>query len=183
MSKQRIVNTDQLDLWFHQGIDLKNRIIYLDDDISTESVSGVIKAISILNDLGSDPITLTINSAGGDETAGFALYDIIRGSAAPVFTHGLGQVGSMALIVFMAGDVRTCSERCVFMNHAGSEDLSGKPYEIETEFRMFKQRESWCNQILAERSIKDVDYWKRSSVYKEVYYTRTEALEVGIITE
>jgi ATP-dependent protease ClpP protease subunit len=89
----------------------------------------------------------------------------------------------MALIVFMAGDVRTCSRHCVFMNHAGNGDFKGKPFQIETEFQMFKLQEDWCSRILAERSNRPADYWTHSAQFKDMYYDRHSAFEVGILTE
>lgn len=50
-----------------------------------------------------DGITLYIDSPGGDCEAGFALIDLMRWSPVPIATVGLGMVGSMALLVLMAG--------------------------------------------------------------------------------
>ena len=48
-------------------------------------------------------LQLIINSGGGDLNAAFAVIDIMRGSPIPVYTTGLGMVGSAAFAMFIAG--------------------------------------------------------------------------------
>ena len=48
-------------------------------------------------------LQLIINSGGGDLNTAFAVIDIMRGSPIPVYTTGLGMVGSAAFAMFIAG--------------------------------------------------------------------------------
>lgn len=71
-------------------------------DVST--VTPVIEAILEAN-LGNrrEPLRLWVDSPGGSVDQGFALLDIMRWSQVPIATCGLGLVGSMGLLVVMAG--------------------------------------------------------------------------------
>ncbi len=71
--------------------------------------------------------TLFINSQGGDEMAGFAIYDLLRTyvkGGYEIDCVGLGQVQSAAILPFLACDVRKTSEHCAFAIHHGTYDLS-----------------------------------------------------------
>lgn len=174
---------EDLPFWFGIGVDLKGRHLFLEGEIDGDMAATASKAVLLLQSINTDPIQITINSVGGEIVHGLALYDLLRASPCEINMHGTGQVASMALIVFMAGDVRTCSKHCVFMNHAGNGNFDGKPYQIETEFQIFKLREDWCSRILADRSNRPADYWTHSAQFKDIYYDRDSAYEVGILTE
>ena len=50
-----------------------------------------------------DMLNLIICSPGGDLNASFAMVDVMRGSAIPIRTVGLGQIASAGLMIFIAG--------------------------------------------------------------------------------
>ncbi|PTT90266.1 Clp protease [Pseudomonas sp. HMWF031] len=66
---------------------------------------------------GATRIRLHISSDGGSTGYGFALYNFLRSLPIPVDTHNLGNVGSMANIVFLAGEVRTAARHSRFLLH------------------------------------------------------------------
>lgn len=52
------------------------------------------------------PITLYINSPGGEVQSGLALYDVMQAVSCPIHTVCLGMAASMAALLFIAGDKR-----------------------------------------------------------------------------
>lgn len=52
------------------------------------------------------PITLYINSPGGEVQSGLALYDVMQAVSCPIHTVCLGMAASMAALLFIAGDRR-----------------------------------------------------------------------------
>ena len=52
------------------------------------------------------PVTLFINSPGGEVQSGLALYDVMRAISCPVRTVCIGTAASMAALLFVAGDRR-----------------------------------------------------------------------------
>lgn len=72
--------------------------------VDDENVGPVIEAILNANLSGRrEPLRLWVNSPGGNIDQGFALLDIMRWSRLPIATCGLGLVGSMGLMLVMAG--------------------------------------------------------------------------------
>jgi ATP-dependent Clp protease protease subunit len=87
------------------------------DQFSTTAVSDSILAMN--RDDPTKPITVFIDSPGGDVNSGFILYDTIRMSRAPVKT--VGQVGaSAATILLAAGTERLVYPSARFMLHLPS---------------------------------------------------------------
>lgn len=52
------------------------------------------------------PITLYINSPGGEVQSGLALYDVMQAVSCPIHTVCLGMAASMAALLFITGDQR-----------------------------------------------------------------------------
>lgn len=52
------------------------------------------------------PITLYINSPGGEVQSGLALYDVMQAVSCPIHTVCLGMAASMAALLFIAGGQR-----------------------------------------------------------------------------
>ncbi|MBF8756512.1 ATP-dependent Clp protease proteolytic subunit [Pseudomonas guariconensis] len=66
---------------------------------------------------GATRIRLHISSDGGSTGYGFALFNFLRSLPVPVDTHNLGNVGSMANIMFLAGEQRTAARHSRFLLH------------------------------------------------------------------
>jgi ATP-dependent Clp protease protease subunit len=79
-------------------------VIILSGEIDDASAERVCKDIISYNLAGEvDQIQFLINSSGGLCSSGFAIIDMMEWSKLPVTTAGIGMIGSMGLMVFMAG--------------------------------------------------------------------------------
>lgn len=79
-------------------------VVKLFGAIAADTVEPVIDAILEANLTNRrEPLRLWVDSPGGHVDQGFALLDIMRWSQVPIATCGLGLVGSMGLLVVMAG--------------------------------------------------------------------------------
>lgn len=65
-----------------------------------------------------EPIEMFITSGGGSAHAGNAIIGAMEMSETPIVTYGLGIVASMALAIFVAGDIRIAHRLCRFMYHS-----------------------------------------------------------------
>ena len=76
------------------------------EEISLQSCKTAVEWIFEANFAEERPelLNLIVTSPGGDLNAAFALIDVMRGSAIPVRTIGLGQIASAGLMIFIAGD-------------------------------------------------------------------------------
>lgn len=75
------------------------------------------KFASILADDRDKWITFNIYSTGGLCTAGFALLDWLLANVPNLQTVALGEVNSMAVILFLAGKHRVVARNCTFFLH------------------------------------------------------------------
>ena len=75
--------------------------------VDAESVADIIRGLRHLQKADpAAPITLFINSPGGEVQSGLALYDTMRAVSCPVHTVCLGMAASMGALIFIAGDER-----------------------------------------------------------------------------
>ena len=83
---------------------LKDRIIFIDGEITDMSADLVVAQILFLDSQNSEKdISLYINSPGGSVTAGLAIYDTIQSIKCDTQTICMGQAASMAAILLASG--------------------------------------------------------------------------------
>jgi len=84
-------------------------------------------------------LNLIITSPGGDLNAAFALIDVMKGSAIPVRTIGLGQIASAGLMIFIAGQQgqRILTPNTSILSHQYSWGAVGKEHELFATVKEF----------------------------------------------
>ena len=83
---------------------LKDRIIFLDGDITDASADLVVAQLLFLDGQDTEKdINLYINSPGGSVTAGLAIYDTMQYLKSNIQTICVGQAASMAALILAAG--------------------------------------------------------------------------------
>ena len=86
---------------------LDQRELELMTSVNAESCAVVIRDLLYLQrEDPTTPITLYINSPGGEVQSGLALYDVMQAVSCPIRTVCLGIAASMAALLFIAGDDR-----------------------------------------------------------------------------
>ena len=80
----------------------KNRVILITEEISKDSFSAFLKQLIAMDNENSDPITVYVNSPGGDAYSGLALYDSLRFTRSPITIIGTGLVASAAALLYLA---------------------------------------------------------------------------------
>lgn len=176
---------DNLKYWIENGIDIEKRRISLDVEIDPYSIGLITRAIRRMVDSSWEkPIDIYINSYGGSIYDGLALYDVLEScECTTIRTHAEGKVMSIALILFLAGDERYAGPRATFMNHEGSDELGTLNLkEIKVNTKELERLENICLDILAERTKKTKNWWKKETEDRTRYYNKKQALELGIIT-
>ena len=101
------------------GVDLDKRRIYLTGEVTQGMAHRVIIALHQM-DSTEGTITFIVNSEGGEEIAGYAIYDAIIMVRNQVVMEGIGSVFSIMAAIFQAGDLRRMSPNSVMMIHNGS---------------------------------------------------------------
>lgn len=72
-----------------------------------------------------DDVQIIINSPGGNLDAGWAFIDLMRFIKNPIRTIGMGEISSMATMIFIAGDHRILAPNAIAMIHQFSAAAMG----------------------------------------------------------
>lgn len=123
-------------------------IMVLMDQIDTDTIRPVVEWILHENHVRKKKhkeLLLMVCSDGGDLGCAFALIDVMRSSAIPVKTVGLGSIGSAGLLIFLAGAPgrRLLTPNTSILSHQFSWESSGKAHELFAtvkEFELTHQR-------------------------------------------
>ena len=166
---------------------LDNRTIILNGDVT----NGILEEISFIilkwnsedKDLPVEkrkPITLAINSGGGDAVIGLNLIDVIQQSMTPVHTVVFGQASSMASYLLMAGDKRYAFKNSVILLHDGSSGMytsSNKARDIQN---FYDRLDSKIKEFVIDNTKMSEEYLEEIKD-REMYLFAEEAKEFGII--
>lgn len=181
---RRKADIDNAKYFIEYGVDLKGRKIMLDEDIEDFSIGFVMRSImQMIEDNNEKPIDIYINSYGGSVYDGLALCDLIEDLEVEVRTHAQGKIMSMALLIFACGDKRFAQERASFMAHSLSSGTEGKVYEQKVDVIEADRLNKILLKILADRSDKTEAWWKKQIEYKDMYFEKTKAIELGLVTD
>lgn len=123
------INRDDIDKFHDYSLYIPKRTIYMgSEEYSIEQgesgtdglmAERVIKNLTILEALSSDPIIVIMNNIGGDFYHGLALYDAIRNCKSHVTIKVLGHAMSMGSVILQAADKRIMSPLATQMIHYG----------------------------------------------------------------
>ena len=166
---------------------LKDRIIFLSEDVNHASASLVIAQMLFLESEDPDKeISFYINSPGGSITDGMAIFDTINYLKCPVSTMCVGMAASMGAFLLAAGTKgkRYATPNAEIMIHQPliSGGLSGQTTEIKIHAdHMVRTREK-LNRILSERTGKSIEQIEKDTE-RDNFMTAQQALEYGLIDE
>ena len=165
---------------------LKDRIIFLGEDVNPTSASLVIAQLLFLESEDPDKeIFLYINSPGGSITDGMGIVDTMNYIKCPVTTICVGLAASFGAVLLANGEkgkrfATPNSEILIHQPLIGGGGLSGQATEIKIHAdHMVKTREK-LNKILSDRTGQPIDVINRDTE-RDHYMTAQEALEYGLI--
>ena len=165
---------------------LKDRIIFLAEDVNATSASLVVAQLLFLESEDPDKeINLYINSPGGSITDGMAIVDTINYIKCPVSTICVGMAASMGAVLLASGakGKRYATPNAEILIHqpliAGG-GLSGQTTEIKIHAdHMVRTREK-LNKLLSDRTGQNLETIEKDTE-RDNYMTAQQALEYGLI--
>lgn len=161
---------------------LMHREIECVGKITAESANSLISQIRYLHYEDKEkPITLFINSPGGEVTSGLAIYDVMMAVSNPIHTVCLGTASSMAAILFAAGDERKILPHAKVMIHDPliSGELSASALNIQSiSDNLMRTREITAN-ILAKHTEQSLETIYENTT-EDTYFYAEEAIEFGL---
>jgi ATP-dependent Clp protease protease subunit len=163
------------------------RDVYLIGDIEKDPARAVIERMRELANDSTRPITLYINSAGGNVTDGLAIHDAIRdialrGIEVTIVVQGMAySMGSVVLQAASPGRRLALPHSWIMIHEpakwAGWQSTSAAAQHLDR----LKQMQTQIYEILAKRSGKPLQKIIRDTKRTDFYLDAPKALEYGLI--
>lgn len=158
---------------------IRQRTIIVAGEVDMRLADRINSQILVLDGEDSEkPITLFINSPGGDADAGFAMYDMLRFVTSPTRTVSAGLCASAAVMVLLATgkEHRFAMPNSRILIHQPSTAIRGDVSDIQIEASELLKCRARINQIISEATGQDVkkveedtkrNYWRSASEAQE----------------
>uniref|UniRef100_A0A7C4Y5P6 ATP-dependent Clp protease proteolytic subunit n=1 Tax=Caldisericum exile TaxID=693075 RepID=A0A7C4Y5P6_9BACT len=164
---------------------LKDRIIFLADEIETHQANLIVAELLYLESLDStQDIYLYINSPGGEVIPGMAIYDTMQYIKAPVATICLGQAASLAALILAAGrkGKRYALPHSRILIHQPWGGAQGQATDIEIQAKELIRIKRMINEILSKHTGQPVEKIQKDTE-RDYFMSPEEAKDYGLIDQ
>ncbi len=161
---------------------MKTRSVMLSGEINKDTANDFAVRMLILDSESNDPITVYINSPGGDVDSGFAIYDTIRYVSSPVTLVGMGLVASAAALIFLAVDKehRLAFENSTYLIHQPLSQLKGTAIDLDIYAGKIEALRKKLDLVIAKAVGKSAEEVSLDTE-RDHWLTALEAKEYGLV--
>lgn len=170
------------------GVSIKDSVVYLHGDIMLGNLFDFISKVRLIlehrpEEAKEEPITLLLNTNGGDVYEALGIIDYIQTLSIPVNVIARGRAMSAGAMILCAGTgFRAASKNTTIMVHEASANIMGKSADIKANAEHIDELEEDFYKLMADKTNQDEDYW-RKACRKDFYMTAEKAKELGLIDE
>lgn len=162
---------------------LMNRNIFLNGEIDEAMANSVLSQFLFLEQESNEPITMYVNSHGGEINAGLMIYDIIQSSDLKINMVCTGFAASMAAIL-LAGGTKGCRyilKHSKVMIHEPliAHGVGGSATSIRNISESILETRKIVNGILAKHTGKTIDEINKATSFDN-FMNAKEAITFGI---
>jgi len=165
---------------------LQKRIVMVFGELNDKNVSKIISSLLYLQaEDEASPITMYINSVGGAETEGLAIFDVMRHLACPVHTCCVGKAHGVAALLLAGGEVGHRSAYAnseVMLNQIERDRTFGQASDIERETEHLLAGKQRMNKLFALQCGKTVEEIG-ADMERKYWLFADQALEYGLIDQ
>lgn len=162
---------------------LMNRMIFINERINGELANTVLSQFLFLEQQSDEPITIYLNSPGGEINEGLMIYDIIQSSKLEINTVCTGRAASMAAVLLAAGTPghRYILRHSEVMIHEPliERGVGGSATSIHNLSESILEIKETMNQILAKHTGKTMEEIDQATKFDNFMNAR-EAIDFGI---
>lgn len=165
---------------------LMNRCIFLTGAIDAEMANAFLSQLLYLEQEASGPVTLYINSPGGEVNAGLMIYDAIQGSNLQINMICTGMAASMAAIILAGGQKgrRYILKHSKVMIHEPliANGVGGSATSIKNISESILETREIVNGILATHTGKTIEEINDATSFDN-FMNAEEAIKFGLCDE
>lgn len=175
---------DQLLSLSEQSRLLEHRAIFISEGVNSAVAKRVVANLLWLDAEAQKPITLYVNSPGGEVNSGFAIYDTMRFIKSEVKVINAGLCASIATIINIAvkrGN-RLSLPNTRFLIHQPliMGQIYGQASDLEIHANEIIKTRNKINELLAEACKQPLEKVAKDTI-RDYWMTAEEALEYGLI--
>ncbi len=184
---RQILGEQYRTIYLEGSFDDSRGMAYLGNDPSLppnfpSSPRAVIDQIFFLNKQSHEPIRLIIDHPGGAIDVFFNLHDVITAAQSPVYTIGMGLVGSAAVSVLAAGKKRFIFANSQTMIHLSTGRAAGDEEQIEKQKQKFLKTQGRYVDVLSQHTGKSPEDIKEA-MKKETWMNAEETKAFGLVDQ
>ncbi|MBQ30998.1 MAG: ATP-dependent Clp protease proteolytic subunit [Deltaproteobacteria bacterium] len=163
---------------------LQTRTIIISQQVNSELTQKVLGQILLLEQEDPEaPVTVFINSPGGEMFSGYAIFDTLRFISCPITTIVTGFAASMGSILSLAADKGrrfAMPQAKILIHQPLLMGYQGRAADCEIQAReILKTREHLIN-LYCEYTGRDYDEIKQA-IDRDNWFTAEEALDFGLL--
>lgn len=164
---------------------LKNRIIMLGTPINDQIANLIVAQLLYLaREDSSKPISMYINSPGGQVYSGLAIYDTMQQIECPISTVAVGFTASFGTILLTAGTkgMRYALPNATIHMHQPLGGAQGQASDIEIQAREILRLRTSLNGILSTHTGQTLERIEEDTD-RDLYMSAAEAMKYGLVDE
>jgi ATP-dependent Clp protease protease subunit len=170
-----------------EGKLLEHRKIFISEAITSRSAKRFVSELLALeHDKPGQPITLYLNSPGGEVNSGFAIYDTIRFISSPVTIINTGLCASIATVINIAAkkERRFSMPNAKFLIHQPliPGQVYGQASDLEITAREILKTREKINKMLAKETGTPLDKVEKDTI-RDYWMNAQEAVEYGLVSK
>jgi len=163
---------------------LKTRTILISEEITADVARRVYQNLLLLEAAdGAKPITVIINSPGGEADSGFGLYDMLHFVRPPVRTLVAGLCASAAILVFIAAESgsRLSLPHSRFLLHQPSSASFGQASDLEIAANEIIRLRDKYNHLISDATGKSTETVSHDAD-RDFWMAAPQAVEYGLVS-
>lgn len=162
---------------------LKNRIIMLGTPINDQIANLIVAQLLYLaREDPTKPISMYINSPGGQVYSGLAIYDTMQQIECPISTVAVGFTASFGTVLLTAGTkgLRYALPNATIHMHQPLGGAQGQASDIEIQAREILRLRTSLNGILAKHTGQPIDRIEVDTD-RDIYMDAAQAVDYGLV--
>ena len=159
-----------------------DRIIFLADDVTSDSANIIKAQLLYLNSTGDDDIKLFIDTRGGEVISGLALIDVMNFVSPDVSTYCMGMCASMGAVILSSGakGKRYSLPHGEIMIHQTRGGCEGVFEDMKINLLHTERLQKELYNILAQNTGKTFEQIEKDAD-RDCWFTAEAAVEYGLI--